>query len=89
MSRGSSWHRLRPSLFERELKSLAFLLGIGSAVCVVQDWQPWGMVLSLPFCLIWIYCAWLHTEPQLKWINVLFAGLYVYGIARWFALGGA
>ena len=44
------------------------------------------MFLSLPFCLIWIYCAWLHTERQLKWINILFSALYAYGIARWFLL---
>ena len=86
MWRVSSLRGFRLSAFERELKSLAFLLGLASVVCVVQDWQPWSMVLSLPFCLIWIYCAWLHTEPQLKWINVLFAGLYVYGIGRYVAL---
>ena len=86
MWRGSLLRGFRLSAFERELKSLAFLLGLASAVCVVQDWQPWGMVFSLPFCLIWIYCAWLHTEPQLKWINVLFAGLYVYGIGRYVLL---
>jgi hypothetical protein len=42
------------------------------------------MLLSLPFCLIWIYCGWLRTEPQLKWINVMFAVLYIYGIGRYF-----
>ena len=86
MWRGPLLRGFRLSAHERELKSLAFLLGLASVVCVVQDWQPWSMVLSLPFCLIWIYCAWLHTEPQLKWINVLFAGLYVYGIARYLAM---
>lgn len=71
------------SQFEQELKWLAFALGIGSTLALVQDWQPWPMLLSLPFCLIWIYFAWLHTEPQLKYINIIFAGLYVYGIARY------
>jgi len=40
-------------------------------------------VLGLPFCLIWIGCAWLHGERQLKWINVVFVALYTYGLARW------
>lgn len=73
---------------ERRLKSVAFGLGLGSVVCVVQGWQLGAMVLSLPFCLIWIYCGWLHTEPQLKNINIIFAGLYVYGIGRYFILNG-
>jgi hypothetical protein len=38
------------------------------------------MFISLPFCLIWAYCAWLHNERQLKWINLIFLGLYAYGI---------
>lgn len=70
--------------FEQPLKWVAFALGLGSAICVVQGWQLGAMVLSLPFCLIWIYYAWLRTEPQLKYINILFAALYIYGIARYF-----
>ena len=42
------------------------------------------MFISLPFCLIWICCAWLHTEKQLKWINMIFTLLYLYGIADYF-----
>jgi hypothetical protein len=48
------------------------LLGLFSAVAVVFDLYPLTIFLSLPFCLIWIYCGWLQTEPQLKWINVVF-----------------
>lgn len=70
--------------YEQPLKWIAFALGLGSAVSVVQGWQLLAMSLSLPFCLIWIYCGWLRTERQLKLINVLFACLYVYGIARYF-----
>ena len=70
--------------YEQQLKWVAFVLGFGSVVSVVQGWQLAAMVLSLPFCLIWIYCGWLRTEPQLKYINVMFAALYVYGIARYF-----
>ncbi|TDL78291.1 peptidase [Palleronia sediminis] len=77
----------RLSAYEQELKWLALVLGIMSTVAIVQDWDPWPMILGLPFCLIWIYCGWLHTERQLKWLNVLFAGLYVYGIARWLTVG--
>ncbi|RYH02361.1 peptidase [Salipiger sp. IMCC34102] len=72
--------------FEQELKWLALALGLASTIAIVQDWQPWPMILGLPFCLIWIYCGWLHTERQLKWINILFSALYVYGLLRW-ALG--
>lgn len=68
--------------YERMLKQIACGLGIASVICVVQDWQFAAMALSLPFCLIWMFCGWLHTEPQLKWINVLFAALYIYGITR-------
>lgn len=42
------------------------------------------MIFSLPFCLIWIYCGWLRNEPQLKYLNVMFSALYIYGIARYF-----
>lgn len=75
------------SRFEQQLKWFAFALGLGSTVALVQGWSPWPMLLSLPFCLLWIYFAWLHHEPQLKYINIVFAGLYVYGIARYFLSG--
>jgi len=75
-------HLMALAAFERPMKHAAVVLGIGSVVCIVQDWQFAAMVLSLPFCLIWMYCGWLHREPQLKWLNLLFAALYVYGIGR-------
>lgn len=73
--------------FEQMLKQIACGLGIASVICVVQNWHVAAMALSLPFCLIWIYCGWLRTEPQLKWINVLFAAFYVYGLSRVFIMG--
>ncbi len=69
--------------FEQQLKWVAVVLGVLSTVSIVQGWQLAAMCLSLPFCLIWVYCGWLRTEPQLKYINVLFAALYVYGIGRY------
>jgi len=57
---------------EKLLKNLALILGLFSTVAVVFDLYPLTMFLSLPFCLIWIYCGLLRTEPQLKWINVVF-----------------
>ena len=71
---------------EKYLKQFALLLGIVSAIAVIFDWYPYTMLIAFPFCLIWIYCAWLHTEPQLKWINIIFALLYAYGIARYYML---
>jgi hypothetical protein len=68
---------------EQKLKWFALVLGIMSTVATVQDWYPYTMFISLPFCLIWIYCAWLHTERQLKYINIIFSVLYIYGIARY------
>ena len=68
---------------EQALKWIALALGIGSTVAIVQDWQPWPMILGLPFCLIWCACGWLHGERQLKWINLLFTALYLYGLGRW------
>ena len=73
---------------ERHLKQLAFALGLCSTVCIVQGWQLAAMVIGLPFCLIWVFCGWLRTEPQLKNINVVFSALYIYGITRYFLLGG-
>jgi hypothetical protein len=75
---------LKFAVFEQQLKWLALALGLASTVSIVQGWQLAAMLFSLPFCLIWIFCAWLRTEPQLKYINVIFAALYVYGIARYF-----
>ncbi|UWQ21379.1 peptidase [Jannaschia sp. W003] len=72
---------------EQTLKWIALLLGLTSTVAIVQDWQPWPMVFGLPFCVIWIACGWLHGERQLKWINVIFTALYVYGLTRWAVVG--
>ncbi|ALI54934.1 hypothetical protein [Celeribacter marinus] len=72
---------------ERALKNMALVLGVASTVAIVQNWYPWNLFLSLPFCLIWMGMGWLHTERQLKWINVLFTAFYVYGIGRYFYLG--
>lgn len=68
---------------EQQLKWLSFALGLLSTISIVQGWHLASMVIGLPFCLIWVYCGWLRTEPQLKYINLLFAGLYVYGIGRY------
>ena len=69
---------------EKRLKNMALLLGLLSAVAIIFDLYPLTMFLSFPFCLIWIYCAWLHTEPQLKWVNLIFLFIYFYGIMRYF-----
>jgi hypothetical protein len=69
---------------EKFLKNIALVLGVASAVAVVFDAYPPTMFLSFPFCLIWIYCGWLHTEPQLKWINAIFLGICGFGIMRYF-----
>ena len=79
---------LLPSEISRKtevlLKNIALLLGLLSAIAIIFDWYPLTMFLSFPFCLIWIYCAWLHTEPQLKWVNLIFLVIYFFGIARYF-----
>ena len=69
---------------EAYLKNVALFLGLSSAIAIIFDWYPLTMFLSFPFCLIWTYCAWLHTEPQLKWVNLIFLCIYAYGIARYF-----
>ena len=79
---------LASGALEQPLKWIALWLGVASTVCIVQGWQLAAMVIGLPFCLIWVYCGWLRTEPQLKMINVVFSALYVYGIARYWVLGG-
>ncbi len=72
---------------EQAVKWIALALGIASTVAIVQNWQPWPMVFGLPFCVIWIFYAWLHTERQLKYVNLLFSALYVYGLGRWMMTG--
>ena len=69
---------------DKLLKNIALLLGLLSAVAIIFDWYPLTMFLSFPFCMIWIYCAWLRTEPQLKWVNLIFLFIYSYGIRRYF-----
>ena len=69
---------------EKSLKNTSLLLGLLCAIAIVFDWYPLTMFLSFPFCVIWIYCAWLHTEPQLKWINSVFLLIYCFGILRYF-----
>lgn len=80
----SDW-LLKFARFEAQLKWVALALGLLSAVAIIRDWYPWTMFISLPFCLIWVYCAWLHTERQLKWINVVFLSIYAVGIWNYFA----
>ncbi|MEL6519347.1 MAG: peptidase [Pseudomonadota bacterium] len=74
--------------FEQPLKWCAVALGIVSTVAIVQGWQLAAMLSGLPFCLIWVYCGWLRTEPQLKNVNILFSALYIYGIVRYFLFDG-
>ena len=69
---------------EKFLKNITLILGLLSAIAIIFDWYPLTMFLSFPFCLIWIYCAWLRTEPQLKWVNLIFLLIYSYGIGRYF-----
>ena len=68
---------------EKILKNFALLLGILSALAIIFDWYPLAMFFSFPFCLIWIYMAWLHTEPQLKWVNLIFLLIYLFGIVEY------
>ena len=70
--------------YEQQLKWLALVLGLASTIAIINDRHPWTMFIGLPVCLIWVYCAWLHTEKQLKWINMIFTVLYFYGIADYF-----
>ncbi|PFG62493.1 hypothetical protein AXZ77_1075 [Thioclava sp. ES.031] len=70
--------------YQQEMKWIALGLGIASTIAIVQNWYPLNLFLSLPFCMIWAYHAWLHTERQLKYLNIMFTGFYVYGIARYF-----
>ena len=51
---------------EKLLKNIALLLSLLSAIAIIFDWYPLTMFLSFPFFMIWIYCAWLRTEPQLN-----------------------
>ncbi|MGJ8626712.1 MAG: peptidase [Sulfitobacter sp.] len=69
---------------EQPLKWLALALGLCSTVSIVQDWQLAAMLFGLPFCLIWCFFGWLRTELQLKYINMVFTALYLYGILRYF-----
>ena len=71
---------------EQRLKNIALVFGLLSVAAVVFVFYPYTMFFSLPFCAIWIYCAWLRSEPQLKWINIVFFCLYVFGISRYFWL---
>jgi hypothetical protein len=63
---------------ETYLKNIALVLGVASAIAVVFDAYPYTIFLSFPFCLIWIYCGWLHTKPQLTWINAIFWHLWIW-----------
>ncbi|UWR21095.1 peptidase [Sulfitobacter sp. S190] len=78
---------LKLARFEQPLKWVALALGLCSTVSIVQDRQLAAMLFGLPFCLIWVFCGWLRTEPQLKYINIVFSALYAYGIVRYFVLG--
>ena len=71
-------------MFEIHLKNIALLLGVIGVVSVIMDWYPLTMFIPLPYCMIWVYYGWLKTEPQLKWVNVIFCTLYLFGIIRYY-----
>jgi len=73
--------------YEQELKWLALALGLASTLALVNGWHPWPLFLGLPFCMLWAYFGWLRTERQLKYINIVFTGLYLYGIGKYFMEG--
>ena len=75
---------MRFAKYEQQLKWFALFLGILSTIAIINDLYPYTMFIGLPFCLIWDYCARLHTEKQLKWINIIFTGLYTYGIVNYY-----
>ena len=75
---------MRFAVYEQQLKWFALFLGILSTIAIINDLYPYTMFIGLPFCLIWVYCAWLHSERQLKWINIIFTGLYSYGIVSYY-----
>ena len=64
---------------EQRLKNIALIFDLLSAATMVFDFYPYRMFFSLPFCTIWINCAWRRSEPQLKWINIIFC-LYGFGV---------
>ena len=70
--------------YEQELKWVALVLGIASTIALVNNWHPWPLFFGLPFCMLWVYFGWLRTEPQLKYINLVFIALYIYGIVKFF-----
>ena len=66
--------------YEQQLKWVALGLGILGTIAIIRDWYPGTRFIGLPWCLIWAAGAWLHTERQLKWVNLIFLALYGYGI---------
>ena len=70
--------------YEQQLKWIALGLGILNTIAIIRNWYQWTMFIGLPFCMIWAYCARLHSERQLKWINLIFLAIYGYGIADYF-----
>ena len=71
-------------MFEFHLKNFALALGIIGVVAVILDWYPLTMFIPLPYCMIWVYYGWLKTEPQLKWVNMIFCTLYLFGIIKYY-----
>jgi hypothetical protein len=49
-------HALRPAT-ERALKNTALVLGLTNALAIIFNLYPLTMFLSVPFCIIWAYCA--------------------------------
>ncbi|MFV2002439.1 MAG: peptidase [Paracoccaceae bacterium] len=76
--------KLNLSDYEQQLKWFALVLGIFGVISIVLNLYPLSMFLGLPFSIIWIYCSWLHHELQLKYVNIMFVALYVFGIGRYF-----
>ncbi len=83
---GKAFPHALPPATERALKNTALLLGLINALAIIFNVYPLTMFLSVPFCIIWAYCAWLHHEPQLKWLNLVFLTIYTVGIIRYLVI---
>ena len=62
---------------KQRLKNIALVFGLLSAATMVFDFYRYMMFFSLLFCTIWINCTWRRSEPQLKWINIIFLPLWI------------
>ena len=62
------------------------IFGVGAIILVARK-NKWGFVLGLISCPFWFITAYLNQQWGVFFLNIVYAGTWVYGTYKWFQPG--